>query len=527
MRRLDSARDFARWRERRAGHSPFPLFTVTDRPTRFKRPVLLIVGCGDVGLRVARLLGGRWRVLALTSSAARVAELRARGRRCPCAATSTGRASLGRLAGLADVVLHLAPPPAGGAGDPRTRRLLAALARSPRLRPLVYASTSGVYGDRGGARTDETRAARSGAPTRAPPRRCRDARLRHFGRAARVAVTLLRVPGIYALDRAGGDPRERLARGTPVLAAADDVHTSHIHADDLARACVAALHRGLPQRVVNVADDSALKMGDYFDLVADRFGLARPPRLARAEAAAVLSPLQMSFLGESRRLDNARLKRELRLVLRYPTVVDGLGVAAQRSRGRRARIGVMKVLLATQPMPATVFMDADPRPRARARAGRYRSSLDDADLADVDVVLGWQMPPRPAGAAAAAALGVLGRGRRREAALARARAACSRCRASSTTSRRPASPSSSSRWRCAMRARSSSTKRSSARATGRAGRCAIARHRVGVLGTGAMGGEIARWLERCGLVVRGWNRRSPERSRRCSPRATSSSARCR
>ena len=141
-------------------------------------------------------------------------------------------------------------------------------------------------------------------------------------------MTLLRIPGIYALDRPGGDPRERVARGTPVLAAGDDVYTSHIHADDLARACVAALHRGRPQRAVNVADDSDLRMGDYFDLVADRFGLARPPRLARADAAAVLSPLQMSFLGESRRLVNRRMRDELGVVLRYPTVAEGLGATA-------------------------------------------------------------------------------------------------------------------------------------------------------------------------------------------------------
>ena len=161
------------------------------------------------------------------------------------------------------------------------------------------------------------------------------------GSAARTVsrVTLLRIPGIYALDRAGGDPRERVARGTPVLAAADDVYTSHIHADDLARACVAALHRGRPQRAVNVADDSDLKMGDYFDLVADRFGLARPPRLARDDAAAVLSPLQMSFLGESRRLVNARLEEaSCACVLRYPTVADGPGPApARRASDNRPR----------------------------------------------------------------------------------------------------------------------------------------------------------------------------------------------
>jgi nucleoside-diphosphate-sugar epimerase len=188
----------------------------------------------------------------------------------------------------------------------------------------VYASTTGVYGDRGGARTDETAPLRP-ATDRARRRADAEERLRRFGRASGVAVSLLRVPGIYALDRPGGDPRERVVRRTPVLVAADDVHTGHIHADDLARACVAALVHGAPQRALNIVDDTELRMGDYFDLVADRFGLARRPRLARADAAAALSAAQMSFLAESRRLVNTRMKNELRLVLRYPTVVEGLG----------------------------------------------------------------------------------------------------------------------------------------------------------------------------------------------------------
>ena len=301
---------------------------VTDRPTRFKRPVLLIVGCGDIGLRVVGLLHRRWRVLALTSSRDRVATLRAAGA-LPIVADLDQPASLARLAGLADAVLHLAPPPAHGGIDTRSRHLVQALARSPRLGRLVYGSTSGVYGDCGGARVDETRALRP-ANERARRRVDAEQRLRCFGRAAGVTVTVLRIPGIYALGRSGGDPRERLARATPVLAAADDVYTNHIHADDLARACVAALHRGLPQRVINANDDSELRMGDYFDLAADRFALPRPARVARAEAAATFSPMQLSFMNESRRLDNRRLKRELGLVLRYPTVAEGLAAPLPR-----------------------------------------------------------------------------------------------------------------------------------------------------------------------------------------------------
>ena len=151
-----------------------------------------------------------------------------------------------------------------------------------------------------------------------------EARLRQAGGSGRLKATILRIPGIYAGDRPGGHPRERLQRGTPVLRAEDDVHTNHIHADDLARACVAALLRGRPQRVIHVCDDTELKMGDYFDLAADLCGLPRPPRISRAEAVQRLSPMQMSFLSESRRLVNRRLKDELRLTLRHPSVATGL-----------------------------------------------------------------------------------------------------------------------------------------------------------------------------------------------------------
>ena len=287
---------------------------------------LLVVGCGDVGLRVLKLLQrqgqGFWRPLALTSSPGRFDELRAAGA-VPLLGNLDQPATLTRLAGLADAVLHLAPPAATGSADLRTRNLVRALARGGRVRRLVYGSTTGVYGDTGGARFDETRPV-APATDRARRRVDAEARLRAYGRDAGVVVSLLRIPGIYAADRPGGHPRERLARGAPVLRAEDDVYTNHIHADDLARACVAALWRGRPQRVIHVCDDTDLRMGDYFDLAADLCGLARPPRLSRAQAAAVLSPMQLSFMGESRRLQNHRLKAELRFRLRYPTVAQGL-----------------------------------------------------------------------------------------------------------------------------------------------------------------------------------------------------------
>ncbi len=295
--------------------------TLCGRSSRSRRERLLIVGCGDVGRRVLRLLKGRWTVMALTSQAGRLSELREAGA-IPLLGNLDDPATLGRLAGLADRVLHLAPPATQGRTDERTRHLLQALSRSAVPRRLVYASTSGVYGDCAGALIDETRPVNP-ANERAWRRVDAEDQLRQWGRVTGCAVTVLRVPGIYAYDREGGHPRERLAKGLPVLRPEDDVFTNHIQADDLARACVLSLMRG-PTTVLNANDDSEMRMGDYMALAASLCGLPAPARISRAEAQTVFSPMQMSFLNESRRLDNHRLKQRLRLSLRYPTPAQGL-----------------------------------------------------------------------------------------------------------------------------------------------------------------------------------------------------------
>ena len=292
-------------------------------PSRFKRERLLIIGCGDVGQRVVRVQR-HVRVLALTSSPARVPALRAQGV-TPIVGNLDAPASLQRLAGWATRVLHLAPPPLQGHTDPRTLALTRLLMRRSAPRSVVYGSTSGVYGDCGGEWVSETRWPNPITP-RAQRRVDAEQCMRLLGRlrASAVQVRVLRIPGIYAPDREGGTPRERLLRGTPVLAQADDVFTNHIHADDLARACQLALWRGQPQRTYNVNDDSQMRMGDYFDMAAGLYGLAKPPRISRAQAQTELPAMQLSFMSESRRMVNTRMKRELRLQLCYPHVQDGL-----------------------------------------------------------------------------------------------------------------------------------------------------------------------------------------------------------
>jgi len=298
-------------------------------PARFRRQRVLIVGCGDVGLRTAGQLGApqsqRVRLMALTSSPERLGLLRACGI-TPLLGNLDDAHSLQRLAGLAHRVLHLAPPPTDRRGaserDPRSLALVRVLRLRTPPRALVYGSTTGVYGDCAGQRVHETRSVNPHTP-RAQRRVDAEKLMRFLGRTG-VRVSVLRIPGIYAPDREGGTPRERLLKGTPVLAAKEDVYTNHIHAHDLARACVAALWRGKPQRVVNVTDDTDLKMGDYFDLAAGLYGLPKPQRISRSDANTALPLMLLSFMNESRRLDNARMKQELRLKLRYPHVRDGL-----------------------------------------------------------------------------------------------------------------------------------------------------------------------------------------------------------
>lgn len=232
--------------------------------------------------------------------------------------------TLAGLGGWADTVLHCAPPPASGDTDPRTAHLLDVLEAGGILPSrLVYISTSGVYGDCGGERVDEARPVN---PQTARARRRVDAerRLLAWGAQHGCAVLILRAPGIYAADRL---PTARLVQGTPVLCDQEDVYTNHIHADDLAAIALAALQPGAPPGVYNASDDTQMKMGAYFDLVAERLGLPKPPRVSRQEAAQAIPAAQRSFMGESRRLVNARMKTLLGVRLMYPTVRDGIPAA--------------------------------------------------------------------------------------------------------------------------------------------------------------------------------------------------------
>lgn len=278
---------------------------------------LLIIGCGDIARRIIPLLAGRYRIYALIRNPAHSGELRALGI-TPLAGDLDSCKSLSRISGLAHVVLHLAPPPGAGAEDTRTRHLLAALSQGTLPRRFVYISTSGVYGDCAGARVDETRRLNPQS-MRAQRRANAESHIREWAGRNGVRASILRVPGIYAEERL---PLERLQAGLPVIAAEEDSYTNHIHATDLARVVVASMYRGAPNRVYHASDDTEMKMGDYFDVVADAVKLSRPKRVSRAEAQQVLPDLMLSFMNESRRLSNKRMKKELKVTLCFSTVDD-------------------------------------------------------------------------------------------------------------------------------------------------------------------------------------------------------------
>jgi nucleoside-diphosphate-sugar epimerase len=285
---------------------------------------LLIIGCGDIARRALPELRSRYRVTALVRS--REPALAASGVEL-IEGDLDRPESLVPLAGRAERVAHLAPPAGDGSVDVRTRNLIAALAPRGRGAMLpqrfLYLSTSGVYGDCAGEWVDEGRPPKPGTD-RARRRLDAERAIGDWGERNKVQVVMLRVPGIYAPGRL---PLDRLIRGTPALAAEEDVYTNHIHADDLAAIVVAALQAG--RGVYNASDDGPMKMGDFFDLVADRAGLPRPPRVSRDEAERRVPRELFSFMSESRRLVNKRIREELGVRLRYPTVADGVPMTAQ------------------------------------------------------------------------------------------------------------------------------------------------------------------------------------------------------
>ena len=283
---------------------------------------MIIVGCGYVGRAVARYYVERGQsVVGIVRSADSAAAVEATGARALQLDLTRGPLdALARLGLRGERVFHFAPPPGDGAEDPLTARLVEVFDREGPPQRLVYIGTTGVYGDCGGAWVDEDRPPR---PVAARARRRWDAeqRLRAWSDASGADLVILRVAGIYACDRL---PLERIRSGQPVVCADEAPWTNRIHAQDLLAVCIAAMERAPAGGLYNVSDGHPSTMTDYFHRVADAAGLPRPEEIPLAEAPGKVSPGMLSYLAESRRLDNRRMLAELGVTLRYPELAAGL-----------------------------------------------------------------------------------------------------------------------------------------------------------------------------------------------------------
>lgn len=283
----------------------------------------LIVGCGYVGSRLARRESARRPLLALVRSGRNATDLQSAG--VPtrhidldAAPDPALQPALAAAAGQAAVV-YLAPPPDRGTTDPR---LAAFLAQIEDVTPtvFVYISTTGVYGDAGGAFVDESTPV---APSNDRSRRrvAAESTAQAWCAARGVRCVILRVPGIYGPDRL---PLERLRRREPALREEDAGPGNRIHVDDLVTAIVAAIDRLSAQGVFNVTDGDYASTTTYLQLTAAVAGIEPPTLISKTEALTKVPAGMLSFLLESRRVDNRRMLAGLGLQLQYPTLQSGV-----------------------------------------------------------------------------------------------------------------------------------------------------------------------------------------------------------
>ncbi len=284
------------------------------------RKQIVIVGCGDIGRRVARIaLAQGMAVAALVRSPEKAGELEAMGISA-VAGDLDAPSPVDGLPTRGAVVFYFVPPPGGGEIDTRVRTFCGSIEPGEEPEKIVYLSTTGVYGDtRGEWVTEETPV----NPQTSRGRRRLDAEelLRNWGRHRRVSTIILRVTGIYGPNRF---PLDRIKGGHPVLREEEAPYTNRVHADDLARVCLAAAERGEDGEVFNVSDGRPGTLTEYFDAVADAFGLPRPSRVTMEEARKVMTPLMLSYIAESRRIDNRRMRERLGVELLYPTLEAGI-----------------------------------------------------------------------------------------------------------------------------------------------------------------------------------------------------------
>lgn len=281
---------------------------------------LYIIGCGDIGSRVARLaLAEGITVTALSRNNSKCANLQGTAVQL-LEGNLDDVDTLPTLDMSGAAVIYSAPPPGGGIMDTRVRNFVGSIREGHEPVKVIYISTTSVYGDCGDDQVTEERPTNPGNHT---ARRRLDAeeRFRAWGKEKGVEVVILRVAGIYGPGRI---PLDRIMNRHPVLSEAEAGYSNRIHADDLARICLTAIDRGEDGDIFNVCDGETSTMTDYFNAITDQLGLERLPQVPLAEAREAMTPLMFGYMTESRRIDNSRMLAKLGITLQYPTLRQGL-----------------------------------------------------------------------------------------------------------------------------------------------------------------------------------------------------------
>ncbi len=298
---------------------------MTNQVKDFSR--IFIFGCGDIGRRVAL----QWRqkklpVIGLVRSQMSADRLHQQGIQALILdldqSPADNAATLQATSALQQaLVYYFVPPPKTGEQDTRMLHFLQLSDKAQKPARIIYLSTSGVYGDQAGRLIAEDTPARPVA-ARAKRRYFAEQSVRQWGKRQQIPIITLRSGGIYAPGRL---PLKRIRDQVPVIHEHLAPMTNRIHADDLAQACVAAAKKGRPGRIYNISDGAQSDMTEYFNTLADYFNLPRPPTIDWQEAEKQLSQGMLSYLRESRQLDNRRMLEELGVKLQYPNLQQGLG----------------------------------------------------------------------------------------------------------------------------------------------------------------------------------------------------------
>ena len=266
---------------------------------------LFILGLGYSGLEIARLAGARgFEVVGTVTTAQKAAQLRAQGFEV-LVFDGTQPVAI-----AASHILCTAPAP----------RLPAHLGR-PRW--LGYLSTTGVYGDRGGRWVDEAT-----VPTpmqqRSADRLASELQWQALGHKLGVPTALFRLPGIYGPGRSAID---QVRAGTARRIDKPGQFFSRIHVADIAGTVLAAMTKKAGG-IYNVADDEPASTADVVAYACELLGVPVPTAIPWEQAAPAMTPMARSFYSENRRVRNDKIKRELGVVLRYPTYREGLKAIA-------------------------------------------------------------------------------------------------------------------------------------------------------------------------------------------------------